>query len=553
MTETIDWVSIVIGLFGGLAIFLFGMEIMTTGLKNMAGNRMKDVLSKWTTNKWKAVGAGAVLTAIIQSSSVTTVTVVGFVSSGLMTLEQAMGVIMGANIGTTITAHLVAFDIVLFALLLAAIGFVLISFGKQSRIKQVGLALMGLGLLFVGMELMGAAVAPLADYQPFVDAMAGLERIFPALLVGAVFTALVQSSSATIGIVIAMAQQGLIPLETGIAIVLGANIGTSVTAILGSLGQSQAAKQTAAFHVVFNTAGALIWLPFIDELASICTQIAPDDVARQIAWSTTIFNIGNTFIFIWFTAPLARLVRRLVPDRPEVEIPIIEPKYLDENLLDQPAIALDRVRLELERMSEYTVELVNKAIQVVSAGSEDELNDLAKMADNLDTLHEAIITYLRRLAPEQIYNTKLNELSVNYLATANYLGNIGNMVEVNLVALGRGRLAKDVKVSEETADQLVHLVERISQGIDQAVHSLVDEDDALAKALYANLPELKQQTDEAETRIAFRLTVDEPNRVATYRLESEIVENLKNMYFVAMRIANMVAPYRELETASIGL
>jgi phosphate:Na+ symporter len=188
---------------------------------------------------------------------------------------------------------------------------------------------------------------------------------------------------------------------------------------------------------------------------------------------------------------------------------------------------------------------VNKAIPVVSAGSEDELNDLATMADNLDTLHEAIITYLRQLSHEAVPNPDLNKLAVNYLATANYLGNIGNMVEVNLFSLGKARLSKDVQVSEETADQLVHLQRQVSQGIDQAVHSLVDDDDAQALAVFANLPELTQQSDEVETRIALRLTADEPNRVATYRLESEIVENLKNMYFVAMRIANMVAPQRE--------
>jgi phosphate:Na+ symporter len=401
MTETVDWVAIIIGLFGGLAIFLFGMEIMTAGLKNVAGSRMKDLLGKWTTNKWKAVGAGAVITAIIQSSSVTTVTTVGFVSSGLMTLEQAMGVIMGANIGTTITAHLVAFDIVQFAFVLAILGFGLMSFSKRGQIKQVGLVLMGLGLLFIGMELMGLAMEPLAEYEPFVEAMSGLERILPAIIVGAVFTALVQSSSATIGIVVAMAQQGLITLETGIALVLGANIGTSVTAILGSLGQSREAQQTAAFHVIFNTVGALIWIPFIDELASICTQIAPDDLARQIAWSTTIFNVANTFIFIWFTAPLARLVRRLVPDRPEAEIPIVQPKYLEEDLLDKPALALDRVRLELGRTSEYTLEVVDKAVPVVSSGSEEELDELAMMGQNLDKLHTAIISYLRNLGHQQ--------------------------------------------------------------------------------------------------------------------------------------------------------
>jgi phosphate:Na+ symporter len=551
MTDTVDWVAIIIGLFGGLAIFLFGMEIMTVGLKNVAGSRMKDLLGKWTTNKWKAVGAGAVITAIIQSSSVTTVTTVGFVSSGLMTLEQAMGVIMGANIGTTITAHLVAFDIVQFAFVLAIIGFGLMSFSKRGQIKQVGLVLMGLGLLFIGMELMGLAMEPLAEYEPFVEAMSSLERILPAMIVGAIFTALVQSSSATIGIVVAMAGQGLITLETGIALVLGANIGTSVTAVLGSLGQSREAQQTAAFHVIFNTVGALIWIPFIDQLASICTQIAPDDLARQIAWSTTIFNVANTFIFIWFTAPLARLVRRLVPDRPEAEIPIIQPKYLEEDLLDKPALALDRVRLELGRTSEYTLQVVDKAVPVVSAGSEEELTELEAMGQNLETLHGAVISYLRKLAHQQIMNPKLTQLAVNYLATANYLQNISNIVETNLVSLGRDRLSKDVQVNEETAKQLALLAEQVSRGIDQSIHSMLDEDDAQASAVFAKLPKLKEQTNDVETRIALRLTADEPNRVATYRLETETIENLKNMYFVAMRIANLVVPHQEAHQISL--
>jgi len=549
MTDTIDWATIIIGLFGGLSIFLFGMEIMTAGLKNVAGSRMKDLLGKWTTSKWRGVGAGAIITAIIQSSSVTTVTVVGFVSSGLMTLGQAMGVIMGANIGTTITAHLVAFDIVQFAFILAIVGFGLISFSKKGRIKQIGLVLMGLGLLFIGMELMGLAMEPLSEYEPFVEAMSSLERILPAVIVGAVFTALVQSSSATIGIVVAMAQQGLITLDTGIAIVLGANIGTSVTAVLGSLGQSREAQQTAAFHVIFNTVGALIWLPFIDELASVCTRIAPDDLARQIAWSTTIFNFANTFIFIWFTAPLARLVRRLVPDRPVAEVPVVQPKYLDEKLLDKPALALDRTRLELGRLSKYTLEVVDKAVPVVSAGSKEELDELAMKTQQLDKLHTAIISYLRKLAHVQITNPDLNKLGVNYMATANYIANIGHMVEANLISLGRDRLSEDVHVSEETAKQLALLEEQVSHGIDQSVHSLLEDDDTQASAIFAKLPELKKQANDAETRIALRLTADEPNRVATYRLESEMIENLKNMYFVAMRIANLVVPRREALTS----
>jgi len=555
MTETVDWGTIIIGLFGGLAIFLFGMELMTRALKGVAGNSMKDLLGKWTTNKFMGVGAGAVVTAIIQSSSVTTVTVVGFVSAGLMTLQQAMGVIMGANIGTTITAHLVAFDVILLALLLAVIGFALISFTKQGRVKEVGKALMGLALLFIGMELMGVAMEPLAEYEPFVQAMSQLDRLLPALIFGAIFTALVQSSSATIGVVIAMAQGGLISLETGIAIVLGANIGTSVTAILGSLGQTRTAQQAAAFHAVFNTVGALIWLPFVDVLANLCTQIAPGDLGRQIAWATTIFNVSNTFIFIWFTSPLEKLVRRIVPDRPEEEPVVAQPRYLDEGLLNTPALALDRVRMEVGRLGEYTVQMVHQAAPVVGRGSEEELKELAAMDDDVDALHAAIVTYLRNLAHEPVPDPALNQQAANYLSAVNSLESIADLISTNLVGVGSDRLAADVQVSEETAQRLGELWQGVSDGIAGSVQSVVEDEPARAQAVFAAYPEITQLAEDAETRVALRLTADEPNRVATYRVESDIIEHLKRMYFVAMRIAKLalaVDDWRSLIMASDG-
>ncbi|MEA3439916.1 MAG: Na/Pi cotransporter family protein [Chloroflexota bacterium] len=555
MNETLEWGAIIIGLFGGLAIFLFGMELMTRALKGVAGNSMKDLLGKWTTNKFKGAGAGALVTAIIQSSSVTTVTVVGFVSAGLMTLQQAMGVIMGANIGTTITAHLVAFDVVLLALLLAVIGFALMAFVKRGKVKEIGGAFMGLALLFIGMELMGVAMEPLAEYEPFVAAMGELDRLLPALIFGAIFTALVQSSSATIGVVIAMAGQGLISLETGIAIVLGANIGTSVTAILGSLGQSRTAQQAAAFHTIFNTVGALIWLPFVDFLANLCVQIAPEDLGRQIAWATTIFNVGNTAIFIWFTTPLEKLVRRILPDRPEEEIVVAQPKYLDDGLLNTPALALDRVRMEVGRLGEYTVQMVQQAAPIVGRGSEEELTELAAMDDNVDVLHSAIITYLQQLAHEPVPDPALNQQGSDYLAAANSLESIADMVGTNLVAVGSDRLTGDVHVSDDTAERLGELWKRVSNGIADSVDSVVENEPARAQAVFAAYAEIKRLAEDAETQVALRLTADEPNRVATYRVESDIIQYLKRMYFGSMRIAKLALDtddWRELIIASEG-
>jgi phosphate:Na+ symporter len=230
--------------------------------------------------------------------------VVGFVAARMMTLEQSIGVIMGANIGTTITAHLIAFDVAQFSLVLVAVGFGFLFFSKNEKVRQTGNTIMGLGMIFFGMELMSLAMEPLTGYEPVVTAMRRLDSVLPAIIFGAAFTALVQSSSATTGLVIVLANDGLISLETGIALTLGANIGTSVTAVVGSIGQSREAQQAAAVHVLFNTVGALLWIPLIGPLAEICRQIAPNDIGRQIAWATTIFNVGNTFVFIWFTIEL---------------------------------------------------------------------------------------------------------------------------------------------------------------------------------------------------------------------------------------------------------
>ena len=555
MTDSMEWGTIIIGFFGGLAIFLFGMELMTRALKGVAGERMKDLLGKWTTNKLKGVGAGAIITAIIQSSSVTTVMVVGFVSAGLMTLAQAMGVIMGANIGTTVTAHLVAFDMALLALLLAAIGFALMAIAKDSKVKEIGSALMGLGLLFTGMEMMGGAMRPLRGYEPFMTAMSGLSSLLPAIIAGAVFTALVQSSSATIGVVIAMEEQGLITLEMGIAIVLGANIGSSVTAILSSLGQSRTAQQTGVFHTIFNTVGALIWLPFVGSLAYLCEQISPGDLGRQIAWATTVFNSVNTFLVIWFTSPLEKLVRRILPDQPEAELTVAQPKYLDEALLNTPVLALDRVRMEVGRMGEHSVQMVQQAEIIIGRGSETELQELAEMGDDVDALHSAIIEYLRNLAHEAVSDHVLNEQRTNYLATANALDSIADMVRTTLVDVGSDWLVADVQLRDETAQRLEELMQGVTDGIASSVQAVVDDEPAHAQTVFAAYPEIKRLAEEAETQVALRLTTDEPNRVAAYHVESDIIQHLKRLYFASMRIAKLSLAFddwRELMIAGEG-
>lgn len=310
--------GLVTGLGGGLALFLFGMRQMTESLKSVAGSSMKNLLASLTRNRFTAALAGAIITAVIQSSSVTTVLVVGFISAGLLTLSQSIGVIIGANVGTTITAQIIAFNVYQYGLLMIASGFVMNVVAKHDKSKQWGLALMGLGLIFFGMELMSNATVPLRQWPPFLDALQNMHSPLLSILAGLIFTAIVQSSSATTGIVIVLASQGLISLESGIGLIFGANIGTCVTAVISAFGRPREAIQAAWIHVLFNLAGVLLWMFFIPEFAQLVRGISPTaenlvgttrlaaETPRQIANAHTLFNVANTFLFIWFTGPLAR-------------------------------------------------------------------------------------------------------------------------------------------------------------------------------------------------------------------------------------------------------
>jgi len=346
------WWDMGMKLCGGLALFLFGMEQMSDSLKAVAGERMKTILATLTKNRFTGAITGAFVTAIIQSSSVTTVLVVGFITAGLMSMSQSIGVIMGANIGTTITAQIVAFKVTKAALLMVAVGFSMMFLSHKEKIKQYGAMLMGLGLVFFGMSVMSDAMKPLRTFQPFLDLMVQMEAPVVGILIAAGFTALIQSSSATTGIVIVMASQGFISLPAGIALAFGANIGTCVTALLAAIGKPREALRAATVHVLFNILGVLVWLGFITHLANFVSWFSPShpelmgaerlaaETPRQIANAHTIFNIANTFIFIGFAGQFARFVEWLVPDKPIEEVVLAQPKYLDEELLETPSLAL---------------------------------------------------------------------------------------------------------------------------------------------------------------------------------------------------------------------
>ena len=538
--------AMAMGLFGGLAIFLFGMEQMTTSLKIVAGERMKSLLAKLTANRFKGVFAGAFVTSVIQSSSVTTVLVVGFVSAGLMSLSQAIGVIMGAEIGTTITAQIIAFKITRAALLFVAIGFAIQFLAKQERLRQYGTGLLGFGLLFFGMNIMSEATQPLREFQPFINAAQHLDSPAIAILLSAAFTAIVQSSSATTVLIIVLAGQGLISLEQAIPLVFGANIGTCVTALLASIGKPREAVRAAVVHVTFNTLGVLLWFSFIDQLAWIVQQLAAE-TPRQIAHAHTIFNVANTTVFIWFTSPLAWLVTRMVPDRAEPQPMAAAPRYLDDILLQTPALALDIVRMELGRLGAVTLQMVRKALQGVTQGSQESLDALAKMDNDVDGLHGAIVTYLGRLSQENLSDRQSEQLH-DYLAAANNLENIGDLVETNLVDAGRERLRLGVQVSYSTEEILAKFHRQVCWSLQQTIKALVESDKKIAREVMECKPLVNKLARDAEIHLTRRLAADEPHRLAAFRLESETIEYFKRAYYFAKRIAKDIA---EVEMAYV--
>jgi len=313
---SLDYVDMVMKLLLGLSFFLYGMHALEKALRRVAGNRMKVVLGKATDNKFVGLGTGTIVTALLQSSSVTTVLAVSFVSAGLMTFGQSIAVVMGANIGTTITAQIVAFKATALAPIMIIIGFVPYFFLEDGKVKEIGRSIMGLGIIFFGMGIMSEAMTPLRGYQPAIDFMASLDAPLMGIAVAAAFTALIQSSSATTGIALVLAGSGLITLEAGIALSLGANVGTCATAGLASIGKPRAAVRVAIVHVIFNVVGVLVWLFFIPQLVAMSSYLS-DDVTRQIANSHTIFNVANAAVMIFFTAPFAVLVMKILPETKE--------------------------------------------------------------------------------------------------------------------------------------------------------------------------------------------------------------------------------------------
>lgn len=548
-----EWGRMVMGLLGGLALFLFGMDQLGDGLKAAAGDSMKAILAAFTKNRALAAITGAAVTAVIQSSSITTVLVVGFVSAGVMTFTQSVGVIMGANVGTTITAQIVAFKVEEIALGLVAVGFAMLFVGRTDRIRHIGAIVMGLGLVFFGMGVMSEAMHPLRSYPPFVDLMASLDTPLPAILVALVFTALVQSSSATTGIVIVMASGGLISLETGIALALGANIGTCVTAGLAAIGKPVEGQRAALVHILFNVIGVLVWVLFIPELADLARAISPADdeltglarvsaeAPRQIANANTLFNCINAVVLIGFAGFMTRLVTRLLPDRPVEEKVIIRAEFLDEELLVTPALALQRVRFEIGNLGGLLKDMMEQFRAGLMEGSVERLQEVRLMDDKIDVLFQSIVSYLGKIRKRELSDEEGRNLQ-NLLQASNNLEAIGDAVSERLTTVADSWISQHKTASDTTKLIVRSLYQTTFNAVVGATKAVREDDQVEALAVISAKPEIERLIEEALSHQSQRIAVDEPGHLETIRLEMDLIHTLRQIFSLSRRIAKTMVP-----------
>jgi phosphate:Na+ symporter len=555
-SQTIDFSLLLTSILGGLALFLFGMQRMTNGLKLVAGESMKRLMRRLTENRFTAAAAGALITAVIQSSSITTVLVVGLITAELMTFSQSIGVILGANVGTTITAQIVAFKVSKYGLVLVAVGFLGEAIARREVLRQSGQALMGLGLILFGMELMSAATSDLRQSDLFLSWMRDLNSPAPGVVVGILVTAMIQSSSATTAMVIVLAGEGLLTLEAGIGIVLGANVGTCITAGLSSIGAPREAQKAAVVHVIFNLMGVMIWLPFIApftdlvrfispiELDSLGQHLLAAETPRQIANAHTLFNVINVAIFIGFTTPLAALAERLVPHTNKTRKLIS--KYLDPFFMQQPVVALDNVEREMVLLADDVMKMLRPSLQLVAGGSRLELESLAERDRQVDQRHGEIIKYLGLLSVHELTDSHAARVA-KYLATASYIEQVGDIVETSMVTDARKRLEYHLKISDSTTQLLRPLHVQVVSDLESLIEGIKERDTHRLETIVEHKNLIQEMADRVTVHLAKRLVADEPKRTLTYQFEIDTLENLKRIHTLLRRSARCHLSLPDLE------
>jgi phosphate:Na+ symporter len=532
--------TVLFALFGGTALLLYGIRQSGEALQRAAGGRLRHLLTGLSHHRVMAVLSGAAATAIIQSSAATTLMLVGFVSAGLMTFRQTLGLILGADIGTTFTVQLIAFNVAAYSPILVGLGFTVSFVGHRRIVKDLGQALLGLGLMFLGLKLIVEGVVPLERSALVQQVIASLsENPAVLVLVAAGLTALVASSAATIGLAIALATTGHLALEAAVAIVLGANIGTCATAHIASIGATAEAKRVALAHIAFKVLGAALVFPAIDPFTHLVMATATDP-ARQIANAHTLFNVGISLLFLPFTGLAGRAIEALVPDDHPGETPF-RIRYLDERSLDQPSLAMGQATREALRMADVVQAMYRDVVPVFRTDSQALIEEVEKRDDQVDFLEREIKLFLARVGREAM-GPDLSRKEIGLISFIGNLENIGDIIDKNLMELARKKLYQGRKFSEPGWAEIVEFHGVVAKNLEKAIAAFAANDRALAQEVLDQRPVLRQRERELRESHLNRLRLGLTESLETSEIHLDVLTNLKR---VSSHVSALMFPILE--------
>ena len=527
---------VLISLVGGTALLLYGVRLVGEGLQRAAGTRLRHILQTLSGNRLKALAVGAGVTAVLQSSSATTVMLVGFASAGLLSLRQTIGVILGADVGTTVTVQLIAFDLLAISPLIVFVGWLLTAIGRGT-VSYVGRAILGFGFLFLGIKLIADGTAPLKDNELFRQVLAALVgQPILLLVIAAAFTALVHSSAATIGISISLATSGLMPLEGAIPIIFGANVGTAATALLASAGANVEARRVAVAHAGFKVAGVLVFIPFGIVFADLVRATATDDVPRQIANAHTLFNVGLAILFLPFAGFAADLITRLMPETERRREGAI---YLDPHVLDTPAVALGQAVREALRMGDLVVRSLRETMQVFERDDAELMKRISKRDDEIDRLEEDIKNYLTKLH-EQALTEEQAERETALLFVVVDLEAVGDVIDKQLMELAEKKIKGNHRFSKQGFAEIADLHTKVVENLELAIAALASGDGSIAEKVLRHKTPISELERRYRQSHMERLRAGLPESIDTSSIHLDVLLALRQVNSFATAIAYAV-------------
>jgi phosphate:Na+ symporter len=531
---------VLLALFGGMALLLYGIRLSGDSLQRAAGARLRHLLTGLARNRIFALLSGAAVTAIIQSSAATTLMLIGFVSAGIMTFRQTLGLILGADIGTTFTVQLIAFKATDWALLLVGAGFTITAVAQRRLVKDIGQAVLGFGLMFLGLKVILDGMEPIRTNPLAVQIIGAVgDNRLMAALAAALFSALVTSSAATIGLALALAHQGLLGLPGAVAIVLGANIGTCATALMASIGTTAEAKRVAVAHIAFKVLGVALIFPFIDPFARLLALTAVDP-ARQVANAHTFFNIGVGLAFLPFASLAARAIEAFVPDDQRGDNPF-RTRYLDDRALDQPALALGQATREALRMADVVQSMLRDVVPVVRFANLELIEEVERRDDQVDFLEREIKLFLTRLERDAM-GSDYSKREIALISFIGNLENIGDIIDKNLMELARKKLYLGRHFSDAGWTELLEYHGMVAKNLESAIAAVAANDRALAQEVLDQRPVMRQRERELRESHLGRLRAGLTESLDTSEIHLDILTNLKR---ISSHVSALVIPILE--------